>query len=242
MYFKRIIFSIIVVLSILLSVPFLSSQYTQEMKQKDQRIIELEKQLYTQTKQNEYHKSILDSYRNGFKLKAIDSTIKKGKVLEIFRIYKNDIMIESNYNIDTVIVNKLYSAAQRIGTEPWISCYYAYLENRYSPYDLKLLKRGKKRVVVSNKEAYNLMQMTKIAFRDANNYIHSINGQKLNWYDVKYNLDSNIESSTYYIKHRIMPLYEEFKDHPQVGEITFWYYNGGPDYYANKLIAHKINN
>lgn len=241
-FMKRLVIAVISLFSIFLFTPILGSFYTNEMVAKDRKIDYLKQENDNLKSVVESQKKQLDLIENGYKLKAQDSTLnRKGQVVEFFRIYKKDIMIESSYNIDTFYVNKIYSAAEEAEVDPWIPLYYAYLENRYSPYDLKHLKNtGKKRIVVSNKSAYNLMQMTKIAYYDVNQYLKANSQPIFNWWSVRYDVEQNIRASAYYIKLRIMPIYEEFRDHPDVGQITFWYYNGGPGYYQYQLAVNNI--
>lgn len=213
---------------------FISSFYPQEMLQKTNKITELENQI-------EILKTLLDSTNHKidslmnlkYKMVAIDSTKnKKTGGIEYFRIYKRDVMIESSYNINIKYVDKIYNSAEKIGVEPWLQLYFGHLENRMNPYD----KIYTTRIVRSNKDAYGIMQMTKIGVQEVNRALH---GEKtFKWNDVKYNTDINIECSSYYIKFHVMPIYNEFKGFDNIGDIAFWFYNGG-DKYGNEKLAYN---
>jgi hypothetical protein len=205
-----------------------NSFYSNEISTKDIELNASKKQNDTLIAKIATIQAKYDSIANlEYKLVAGDSITRKG-FKEYFRIYKRDVMIESSYDIDMKYINKIYKSATKVGVEPWLQLYYAHLENRVSPYSQKYPGRIER----SNKDAYGIMQMTKIAVREVNN---KLGYKRFDWEDVKYNTDINIEASSYYMKFYIMPVYEKFKPLDNVGNITFWFYNGGDSYGMAKV-------
>lgn len=203
-----------------LMVLFGTSFYQKEAEKKDQQIEQLSKQVTVLKNELQQTHSYLDTLLNStfkFKVKEIGGR-------DVVYIFNREALIKTNYDVDTTYFNKLYRSSSRYDSIPfWLVLYYAHIESKFRPYN----KHG--RVERSEANAYNIMQVT----WQAMNHVNETMGTSYKWYDVKYDVDTNIDCAIDYMKADAMDAFYAFDQNPK---LSYLFYNAGPN-----IAKHQLN-